>query len=101
MSACIDIPECIELKPSIKHDENIVSIDIINKCDYDLFVHLYIKKKGEQDQVLQSVSIDIKASERKNVDIHLSDVKNLVISGEWGLKGTSLRLPLKETILSI
>lgn len=99
MSACIEIPQCIELKPSTKREiGGALYIDVVNKCDYDLIVFLQIKDK--QNQLLYSASIDLKASEEKRIEIPINLTNAVVISGEWSLKGTSLKLPLKEVPLN-
>ncbi|MEM1644469.1 MAG: hypothetical protein QXL96_01135 [Ignisphaera sp.] len=99
MSACVEIPQCVELKPSTKKEaEGVLHINVINKCDYDLIVFLQIRNK--QNQLLYSTSIDLKASEEKSVEVSMNLTNAAAISGEWSLKGTSLKLPLKEIPLN-
>lgn len=100
MSACIEIPQCIELKPSFREaHEKILYLGLINRCDYDLIVYLQIR--DEQNQLLYSSSIDLKTLEEKSIEIPLGVAKSITISGEWSLRGTALKLPLREVALNL
>lgn len=100
MSMCIEIPQCVELKSCTQYGESsILCINMVNKCDYDLVVFLYLKDK--QGLLLHSISTDLRALEEKNVELPIEIKRALIVSGEWSLKGTSLRLPLKELTLNL
>lgn len=96
LSACIEIPQCVKLSPGFKHDDKgRLYIEMSNSCDYSLLISLYIRDRG--NNVLSSLSIELGAGEEKHVEIPLENtIDSVVVSGEWSLKGTSLKIPLNE-----
>ncbi|MEM4041162.1 MAG: hypothetical protein QXM83_04995 [Ignisphaera sp.] len=99
LSACIEIPKCIELNSRLKpNDKNKLYVEILNTCEYDLVLSLYIGTRDNKS--LYSFSIELNAKEKKHIEIPLEDYLNIiVISGEWGLKGTTLKIPLEEVVI--
>jgi len=96
-SICIDIPECIKIDANIDRG-NMLHIVMRNVCGYDLIVYLDIR--DEYGRVINSISTELETSGEKHLELSIGIRGKITISGSWGLKGTTLKLPLKGVVIN-
>uniref|UniRef100_A0A7C2VLT2 Uncharacterized protein n=1 Tax=Ignisphaera aggregans TaxID=334771 RepID=A0A7C2VLT2_9CREN len=95
MGSCIEIPRCVNLNPQLSAgDQAKLNLAISNTCDYDIVVMLTIKNR--EGETLQNLTVELNASSEKQVEIAIGSPQPLVISGNWSVKGTTLKIPLEE-----
>lgn len=101
LSACVEIPQCLNVKVDVKNKDigKVLLLKITNTCNYDLTASLFIKNR--KNVVLNTIPIELNASEEKQLEIPITTSESIIISGEWGLKGMSFKLKLEEIILEI
>ncbi|MCS7110738.1 MAG: hypothetical protein N3D82_04695 [Ignisphaera sp.] len=100
MSVCIDLPECIKLMPRPESsNKGRLRVDVANSCNYDTTVSLHVKDR--MGNMIYNTSIELKAYEEKHIEIPVGREGRGTLSGEWSLKGTSLKLPLKEVAIDL
>lgn len=71
-----------------------LQVKVKNSCDYDVVAHLYVKNR--RGQVLHEVSVELGAYEERCLELVLESQDVASVTGTWGLRGTTLRLPIDE-----
>lgn len=101
VSVCIEIPECIAIVyRSEASSRGVLQVGIANSCNYDTVVFLNVKDR--MNNVIYNTYIELKASEEKRIEVPVGQVnQKITLSSEWSLKGTTLKLPLKEITIEL
>lgn len=98
---CI-VSRCIKLETKIIHrDRDFLCIKILNTCNHDVLVSLRIYFIDGGTHLLHTTSINIEALKENYTEIMLTRANKILITGDWMVKGTMLKLPINEIVMHI